>query len=398
MKVALVVGRGFEGHGVTKFTVEQIKWLEKNNYEFEVYASKDKTWGHRNAHAGIERTVFIKFAKEEETNKLIEACNKADIVFLNSIPSKSHSDDTKNQFKRFLSELKKPVALVLHEHTRFSIKSLATVEESIDRADIIFTHSPNNDYVTVIQNGIKSGAIKNWNQNKIVNFQPGADYDAIRAQYWRPIEETNPLINKWIGRTSSYKGYLQMFKFHNEFLRPNGYITTFEGIDRGPAFLNFREQSEFHCMTNVDIDGVELQTNQPAYAFGPFKNDAMMRRMARSGFGYQLSKLDERHVVRSLEYAHNDVACAGVIPVFRKFYGERCTHRKFGDKLINCKDNGTIWLDDKDMQPAFELLDKLAKDSVLRDEWREKAFEFYKLHQDSRYTFEEMMQHVKDRF
>jgi hypothetical protein len=119
--------------------------------------------------------------------------------------------------------------------------------------------------------------------------------------------------------------------------------------------------------------------------------------MSTCGFGYQLSVLDERFIERSIEYTHCEVACTGVVPVFRKSYGERVTHRKLGDKLVNCKDSGTIWLDDNDMQPAYDIIQKLGRDPVMRNEWREKAFEFYKIHQDSLFTFEEMMGKIKEK-
>jgi hypothetical protein len=221
------------------------------------------------------------------------------------------------------------------------------------------------------------------------------DFDSVRAKYWKPIEAQDTLMNKWIGRTTSWKGYVQMFKLHNEFLRPNGYITTFEGIEKSPAYLGFRELSEFNGMIDKDIASTNLENNQPAYVFGPFINHEMLERMSRVGFGYQLSVLDERFIERSIEYTHCEVVCTGVVPVFRKAYGERCTHRKFGDKLINCKDTGTIWLDDNDMQPAFDLLNKLASDNVMRNEYREMAFEFYKQHQYSQYTYAEMMKQIE---
>ena len=36
------MARGVEGCGVTKYTVEQVKWLRKNGYNVKVYAAKDK--------------------------------------------------------------------------------------------------------------------------------------------------------------------------------------------------------------------------------------------------------------------------------------------------------------------------------------------------------------------
>lgn len=399
MKVAIIMGRGIEGCGVTKFTVEQTKWLSKNGHQHVVWASKDKSWTRKNAH-DVYNVCQIKFAKTEEVNRMIASCNEADVVIINSLPSQSHPEEAINQFKRALNEITKPVVLVQHDHSSLSIKRNAAIDESIRKASILFGHSSSNDFAkhvaTVTGGGGLAGFFGEDESKSILNFQPGMDFDSVRAKYWKPIEETDGELHKWIGRTTSWKGYVQMFKFHNEFLRPNGHITTFEGIEKSPAYLAFRELSEFNGHIADDINAIALQKNQPAYVFGPFVNEFMLERMSRCGFGYQLSVLDERFIERSIEYTHCEVACTGVVPVFRKSYGERCTHRKFGDKLINCKDSGTIWLDDNDMQPAFELLNKLSKDKVMRNEYREMAFEFYKQHQDSQYAFAEMMQQIEN--
>lgn len=399
MKVAIIMGRGIEGCGVTKFTVEQTKWLEKNGHDFIVFSSKDKSWTRKNAH-DVSNVVQLKLSKTEEANKMIDGCNKADVVIINSLPSLSHPEEAIKQFNRALEEIQKPIVLIQHDHSALSIKRNACIEEAVKKAKIIFGHSRGNDFAKYVSEVTGGGGLAGFfgddESKTILNFQPGMDFDAVREKYWLPIEQTRPLEHKWIGRTTSWKGYVQMFKFHNEYLRPNGYITTFEGIEKSPAYLGFRELSEFHGMIDKDITTVHLEKDQPAYVFGPYINEQMLYRMSAVGFGYQLSILDERFIERSIEYTHCEVACVGVVPVYRKLYGERCTHRKFGDKLINCKDTGTIWLDDNDMQPALDLVNKLSKDSVMRDEYRNMAFEFYKLHQDSQYTFAEMMKQIKD--
>lgn len=398
MKVAIIMGRGIEGCGVTKFTVEQTKWLSKNGYDFTVYSSKDKSWTRKNAH-DVSNVVQLKFAKADQMQTLIDGCNASDVVIINSLPSLSHSDECVAQFKRALNEITKPIVLVQHDHSSLSIKRNAAIAESIQRANVIFAHSDTNDFAKLVKETTGESGLTSFFEEtepkKVLNFQPGMDFDTVRAKYWKPIEETEGDMHKWIGRTTSWKGYVQMFKFHNEFLRPNNHITTFEGIEKSPAYIAFRELSEFHGMIDKDITTVPLAYDQPAYVFGPYVNDAMLQRMATCAFGYQLSVLDARFIQRSIEYTHCEVACVGVVPVFRKTYGERCTHRKFGDKLINCKDTGTIWLDDNDMQPAFDLVNKLSRDAVMRDEYRNMAFEFYKLHQDASYTFAEMMDLIK---
>ena len=399
MKIAIIMGRGIEGCGVTKFTVEQTKWLAKNGYQHVVYSSRDKSWTRKNAH-DVSNVVQLKFAKAEETQKMIDGCNESDVVIINSLPSISHSEECIAQFKRALKEITKPIVLVQHDHSSLSIKRNAALDESIDRASIVFGHSATNDFARYVESKTGGGldAFMGGDGGKeVLNFQPGIDFDSIRSKYWKDINEQDDIQNKWIGRTTSWKGYVQMFKFHNEFLRPNGYITTFEGIEKSPAYLAFRELSEFNGHIADDITTISLQTNQPAYVFGPYVNDQMLERMSKVAFGYQLSILDERFIQRSIEYTHCELACVGVVPVYRKTYGERCTHRAQGKKLIDCENTGTIWLDDNNMQPAFDLLNKLSKDRGLRNEYREQAFEFYKSHQDSQYTFAEMMKQIKER-
>jgi hypothetical protein len=344
--------------------------------------------------------VQLKFAKPEETQKMIDGCNAADVVIINSLPSVGHTDECISEFKRALQAIVRPIVLVQHDHSSLSIKRNAGLDEAINAAKVIFSHSDNNDfsrYVRSIKGGSGLDAFMGEDSTEILNFQPGMDFESVRNKYWLNIDQTHPMENKWIGRTTSWKGYVQMFKFHNEYLRPNNHITTFEGIEKSPAYLAFRELSEFNGHIADDINTITLQTNQPAYVFGPYINEQMLYRMSTVGFGYQLSILDERFIQRSIEYTHCELAAVGVVPVFRKSYGERCTHRAQGKKLIDCKDTGTIWLDDNDMKPAFDVLDKLSKDKGMRNEWREMAYEFYKSHQDSQYTFAEMMDKIKER-
>lgn len=398
-KIAIVMGRGIEGCGVTKFTIEQTKWLKGKGYNFTVYASKDKSWTRKNSH-DISNIVQLKLSNPDETQKMIDECNASDVVIINSLPSLSHPEKCIQQFKRFLESVYTPIVLIQHDHASSSIKRNACVEEAISKSKVIFGHSSDNDFARMVKTSTGGGGLGGFFgddvSKTILNFQPGMDFDSIRSKYWKPIEQTNNITNKWIGRTTSWKGYVQMFQFHNEYLRKNGYITTLEGIEKSPAYIAFKELSEFHAHVTDDINEVALYTNEPAYVFGPFINDEMLERMSRSAFGYQLSTLDKRFIERSIEYTHCEIACVGVVPVFRKTYGERCIHRKYGDSLISCKDNGTIWLDDNDMSSSFELLDKLSKDDTMRDEYREQAFEFYNSHQDSRYTFDEMMEKIEN--
>jgi len=401
MKISIIMGRGIEGCGVTKFTLEQMKWLKKHKHDFVAFASRDKSWTRKNAH-DTQGITELKLSKKEEVDNMIHASNECDIVIVNSLPPESYSDEAVQGFSRALNEIKKPIVLIQHDHSMQSIRRNACMDESIQRADIIFAHSVTNDfaqYATKIRGGGLSNFIDD-NPFEVLGFQPGMYFDPVKEKYWKAdIKTQDAKHNKWIGRTTSWKGYKEMFDFHNNFLRKAGYLTTFEGIERSPAYLGFQELSDFHGLINENVSTVDLSKGYGdlVYVFGPYVNSEMLERMSRVGFGYQLSLLKPHFIERSIEYTHCELACTGTIPVFRKKYGQLCKHRHYKKPLIDCKNNGTVWLDEENMAETLETIKALEKDPGMREEWRNNAFEFYKLHQDAEYTFAEMMKRIKEK-
>ena len=406
--ISIIMGRGVEGCGVTKYTVEQVKWLKRHGYNTFVHAAKDKTYSRKNAH-DLGDINHFKFSDEQKMNEMIEACNNSDLIIINSLPSKDTAhgagsgSGAVNNWIRALKSFTKPVVLIQHDHSVHSIRRNASLDESIKAATLIFAHSRKNDfseYVNRLTGG--EGTIMSFfddvEQKKVLNFQPGLDFDETRKRYWKPMEQQDPLQHKWIGRCTSWKGYVLMFDWHNRFLKQNGYITTFEGIERSPAFLDFRNLSPFVSCIDKNPNDVNLEADQDAYVFGPYINHEMLERMSRVGFGYQLSILDQKFVEKSIEYTHCELVASGTIPVFRKEYGQRCIHRVTGDPLIHSPNNGTVWLSSEgdNLENNIVLINELAKDSVLRDECREAAYEFYKSHQDSECVFDDLMKSIKE--
>lgn len=407
--VSIIMARGIEGCGVTKYTVEQVKWLRKHGYNVRVHAAKDKSYSRKNAHDLGDVNLF-KFADSALIDNMIQECNNSDLIIINSLPSKDtgrgagSGDGCVENWTRALKAFTKPVILIQHDHTVYSIKRNAALDEAIERADIIFAHARTNDFSNYVKqlDGSAGGNLMAFfddevKEKKIFPFQPGLDFDANRAKYWKPVEEMSLYRHKWIGRCTSWKGYNLMFKWHNEHLKNIGAITTFEGIEKSPAFLAFKELSPFVNHINTkDPDTVAYEPKSDAYVFGPYVNDEMLQRMSRGGFGYQLSILDQKYIERSMEYTHCEVVTAGVIPVFRREYGQRCIHRVTGDPLIMSPNCGTIWLNEETMDGNRVLVEQITNDPVFFDELRHEAYEFYKAHQDSEFSFADMMKTIKD--
>ena len=406
--VSIIMARGIEGCGVTKYTIEQIKWLRKNNYNIKVYASKDKSFSRKNSHAFEDINLF-KFSDMHLLKQMIDECNNSDVIIINSLPAKSNGrgkgagDEALTNWIYALKSFKKPVVLIQHDHTIYSIKRNGALDEAIENSNIVFAHSTKNDFSEYVYNIASGGPLGQFfgeiNNKKILSFQPGFDFEGVRKKYWKSIEEQDSLHHKWIGRTTSWKGFDLMFKWHNEYLMPNGYLTTLEGIEKSPAYLAFKELSDYydHLADHPDIVDLTDRYGKKATVFSTFINDELLHRMSRCGFGYQLSILKPKYIEKSIEYTHCEIVAAGAIPVFRKEYGDACIHRITGDPLTKSKNNYTVWLDKTNCQEVIEQIKLLSNDIALRDEWREGAFEFYKNHQDSDLTFADLFKNIKDK-
>lgn len=408
-KISVIMARGVEGCGVTKYTVEQVKWLRKHSYDVKIYAAKDKNYSRKYAHDLGEFDHF-KFSDRAPIDKMITECNNSDVIIINSLPSrdtgrgKGSGAEAVENWKYALESFKPPIVLIQHDHTVYSIKRNGALDESIKAAKVVFAHARTNDFSTYVQeltgsgNPLMAALGENDDAPEILPFQPGIDFDGIRAKYWKPIEEQDPLHHKWIGRCTSWKGYKLMFDWHNNHLMSIGHLTTFEGIEKSPAWLGFKELSDFYNELDQHPDEVDLSSRygDKSTVFSTYINDELMHRMSRVGFGYQVSILKPKYIERSIEYTHCEVVAAGTIPVFRKEYGDTCIHRVTGDPLSQSKDNNTLWLNEETYGDVLEQVKKLSTDSVMRDEWREGAYEFYKQHQDAEPSFSDLMKNIKD--
>ena len=425
--IFLLIGRGIEGCGVTKFSLELDKYLEKRGIPHQSYAFNDKKWTRRKSH-DINDIMQVALEDDEQFNNFINVMrDNATTVVINSLPSESHSELFQSRFKELLSFKDKKYILFQHDHARMSIQRNACLDEAIQASTICYAHSRNNYFAKYVEEKFNSSNLESFFSDveqkhiEVLPFQPAFDFDECRKEYWKDISEQDPRHHKWIGRTTFWKGFELMFDWHDR-LRECQAVTTFEGIETGivyPEFIirkphhNFckgfteatRKIFEKKGLSNEYIDAygwhgpkdiadydVTQHYGDKALVFGIYKNHELLHRLSRCGFGYQLTMLDPKNIERSIEYTHCEVVAAGAIPVFRKKFGQACTHRSIGKPLYECENTGTIWLDEDNFDECIEQVKTLTHDDGMRNEWREMAYEFYKDHQDTDNVFKNIVE------
>ena len=69
MKVVHILGRGIEGCGVTRFTLELKDWALKQGWDYTVYAPSDKKWTRAASHYLEENITMDDYIDNVQNNK-----------------------------------------------------------------------------------------------------------------------------------------------------------------------------------------------------------------------------------------------------------------------------------------------------------------------------------------
>lgn len=448
MKVAVLLGRGVEGCGCTRCAVEFMKAVPGS----KIIATIDKKWPRRES-MDFEKTEF-KAADWDICEKIVDVINNHfDAVIVHSVPSTKHPQECIDNFVKMVENITVPKVGIQVDHSIHSISRNARFDEICNSLELLMTHSLTNDFSRWTKKPEKefgSGRTVEVT-TPVTTMGLGFDFDGHRAKYWVPIEEQDAFEVRWIGRTAKWKGPGLMIDFHNEALRSHGYRTIMEGLEASINFpqvlwkdafdkqvprdvVNFFRPRKYYCTKclldfedhfrdkykdqlraqfknnpqycptcNNELNeggsfvhGEEVHGAAP-YLYIPYNNHECMERMKYSAFGSDLYYLKAKMYGNNIENCHAECIASGTIPIFHKHFGDNVVHRVQGKVCTECKDTGTIFLDETNFKECAELMVKLSKDNKMRDEYREMSFEFWKQHADSKIVAQEILDKIVNR-
>lgn len=386
-KVAIVLGRGTEGCGVTQCAIQMQKVTNA-----DILSAKDKKWGRAKG-LDIRQEEFMMGTEWAQYAQKIN--ENYDLCIIYSVPSKSHPQDCQDNFVSFLKAINIRKAFINVDHKAASIARNANLKEVCENVDVIMTHSLANDFSKFMT--------KNKIETPLTKMSLGFDYDGHRAEHWRPIEFQQHNLVRWIGRTAMWKGPNLMIDFHQDALMENGFITVLEGLeasiqyplvlyrdnaaekpqDRRKVMNYFRPEKEYNEVKfTPDLYGKE-EIGNGAYLYPQYINSEAMFRLSLSAFGSDLYYLKAETYGNNIENCHAECVASGTVPLFHKHFCDNVIHKVQGDPVSQCKDSGTIGVDYTNFEECKDLMIQLMKDPMMRDDWREMSFEFWKQHSDA---------------
>lgn len=402
MKVAVILGRGVEGCGVTRCSIE----FQKATPNTKIFATIDKKWARRDTMV-FEKDEF-KCGDIDETNRVIKEINENfDTCLIYSVPSKTHPDDCQENFVKLVKGIDIPKGIVQLDHKMQSLSRNANFAEICSNVDVLMTHSLKSDFTR-------------WADREGVNtpfkkMALGFNYDEHRAKYWKPIEDQDHKTVRWIGRLSGWKGPNLMMDFHADQLMDKGYITVLEGLEASigwkgilydkqdaPIYKEheinnfFRPRKELgEVKFTPDLYGKEVH-GSGAYLYPPYNNEEAMERMSLSAYGSDLYHLKPHMYGNNIENCHAECIASGTIPIFHKHFCENVYHRVTGNPITTdgFSKTGTIGLDYDNFEQVSQVMEKLSADPVFRDEMREISFEYWKAHSNADVCANEIIENI----
>ena len=408
MKYTILMGRGIEGTGNTKYAIELQEYINVSGNQCRTFANKDKKWGREKSHQN--NIELISFTKETDT--IIKDCETSNKVIILSVPAKNFDKESIEAFMSIVKrayELNIPTIYIQVDHRIHSINrnfyAIPEYYEFFKYISKVITHSLNGDFVVKFcrKHGIALNDLITASDK--LNGINGLDFEKYR-HYWKDFNDKEYRTIKFLGRVAAWKGPWLVRELHEKYFKDNGYICTLEGIEMSIQSLQFlydswdpvkivRKDTTLWTAPDygvkLDNDELEFEHNHTVYMLPPYTNDKAMERMSKQQFGIELLLLDDRFLSDIMEYAMMEIVAVGTVPVFRKHWAEM--FKINGKPLIEYgEDTGTIFLDEDNPEEAVKLMNYLSDNEEAYDRYRMNAYEFYKKYLSNSVIFKQLLE------
>ena len=337
MKYILLMGRGIEGTGNTKYAVEFQEFLEKQGHDVMTLANADKKWGREKSH--VNKIKLISYSNYED--EILKECKNADCVFVLSVPAINYDWMSQDAFYNIVAELSTAGVKLVYvqvDHKMQSIKRNFYADfmymDFIEKFDVIFTHSKNCDFIRFCdENGLKIKKLY-CSSDLDVGEIFGLNFEKYKS-LWTNDKEYKTI--RFMGRSAGWKGPWLVRDLHTKYFKEQGYITILEGIEGsiGTVVELYKETKPERIprddvviklktsdKNDLNEGKIKFDYNMPTYILPPYDNTLGMKRLSKSMFGIELLLLDDKILSDVYEYAMLEIVAVGIIPIFRKRWGD----------------------------------------------------------------------------
>jgi hypothetical protein len=375
------MGRGIEGAGNTRLSIEIEEFLKQTGNEVTIIANSEKKWPRGKVHVNdIELHDFSQAPYLDD--------KQYDNVIVMSVPAKKFSEAGKENFTTTL-ETYSPLDMtyIQVDHKLASINRNYYGEEPwtsrfFKCINKVMTNCIDNDFLTKFVARKVPQDAQNFETIGLVMIS--AEFDKLPKV---SLAEKHSRTVSFIGRSPKWKGWTDLALLHHNHLKAAGYTTQIEGIEMsiGVLGLIFDEikpvkipKPEMQLMHKFNPDHYVTERDQGAMIFGPYIRNEAINRVAHAKFGAFTTFVGEQFG-GMIEAAFLEMAATATPVIIKK---ELHDHGRLnsGERLSDFtpEELGVIIFDTKNPEATLEMLERLENDDALYRTYRENIYKFFK--------------------
>lgn len=400
MKIAIIVGRSFEGAGVTRYIIELSSFLTNKGIEHTIYDLDDKKWGRRN----MQNLPPYELITQENIGTFHETLNKFDYVFLNSVPSKKgHSQWAQDGFLKMVENIKTKKIIFQNDHKIQSIHRNANFFELCNICDGICSHSITSPFFKKLVELFGSDI-----RNKFIQLHVGFNFEQL-AKY-RKNEHFKKIT--YLGRFATFKQPERLYGFL-PYAEQNNLLLEMKGVERSLGALNIfyddiGKKIPNHRMVeahrkNIE-NGLEIEESKrdlsKVYIFGPYDYVDGMETLSSSLVGADFYHLAADAYGDNFEYAQCEIIGVGTIPMFDYHWAENCwvykDGKKTNERFVDLDTYGLFVKKDlSNVEEIVEKINEIHANPALKRKYLECSYEVTQNHCDSKWIFQKLIDDVQ---
>jgi len=399
-RIAVIMGQGIEGCGVTRVATEMQLWARKNNVHLEVFSYDCKFYSRRASH-GLDFRVMT----PENIASIRTELDSWDLVIFHSYPhNKFEHKDAKIFYHEFLKPLKALKAGFIHEINKTNIDKITYLVPLINEMDVLFHFGTDTWFATQVKKMFPSKA------NRMLRFRMWVDMDelySIRQMY--SYEDKQKMLT-YIGRWSTLKNIDRSIEIAKELnSRNQGWACEMHGIEASmgskcqiidnPAvtYIKINKNSAPHIriggIRNEQIT-LEEASQAPIRIFPEYERRWGLEFVSKNLFGsafYSLPKNPEDYGNR-MEYTQMEIIGVGTVPLFDEHWGRHNTSLD-GTPFYDIPDLG-IFSNGQDIPQVVDQMLEVANNKTTYNRICETGFEVIRENFDASVVIPETLEKI----
>ncbi|MFA5398654.1 MAG: hypothetical protein WC346_21750 [Methanogenium sp.] len=386
MKLAIILGRGVEGAGVSTFA------KELNDYYIDstVFIYNEKKWQAGNLKI-FRNSCIITLLNISQVSKDINT-NYDVVLYLSLPPKKNISEEALQAFKKYMIDnvIRPKSFYSQNDHHLQSLNRNSFLDDICTKVDGIFSFSKTSTLFTRYA--------PNVYDHKYLHLCNGYNFSK-NEKFIKDIKHRKTYIT-YLGRYAKFKNPQNLLALSSDVRIKNTFIVQLLGCAKtiecyhqllcNNGASRIANGSAYFKLHYVKGDE-EMHFPSIPYIYGAYKDKELILDYISTGlFGCSFYNFKNGIDGDNVEYAQLEMISVGLVPLFSEDFAKSKIISRI--PIIDYKDCGVYLADD--LSNISECCDKLLElnyNRTLAQKYQKNAYDLYRSKYDSKYSFRKMI-------